>query len=307
MNGTRSHHRSRSGYPGQSYWGWSHENGRMEMMDLPAYVDSFRQGYESAMQDLYTRASGAFGSASPWMPGPAAYPYGSPPAGGPSPAWQDRRDRHDHGDRRHHGEHHHHGCRCEECGHHEHQHGCGHEHGWDHEGGCGHEHGHKRDCRCECCIVDADIVVYAHCGEVRVIPIEIENETRRAREDVTLDLSEVRSSGGRTLPWKALLRPTGRLTIDPCSTLKLELLVHITCSSLSVEPKGAAAKATKESGLLETVAEQRAGSGDVDRCEVGYVTIRVGGCLVRPIVAAIAVLPDSCGSYRSGCSCSCCC
>jgi hypothetical protein len=47
---------------------------------------------------------------------------------------------------------------------------------------------------------------------------------------------------------------------------------------------------------------ERYESGDVDQCEVGYVTIRLGGCLVSPIVVAIAVLPDSCDSYQAGCS-----
>jgi hypothetical protein len=277
----------------------------MEMMDLPAYVDSFRQGYDSAMQDLYSRATSAFGSAAPWMSAQAPYPYGPPSASAPPQAWYDRGDRH-----RHHE--HHHGCECEDCRHREHD--CGREHEHHHDCGCGHEHHHERcdrDCRCDCCIVDADIVVYSHCGEVRVIPIEIENDTRKVREDVTLDVSDVRSGGGRTLPWKTLLRPAGPLTIEPCSKVKLELLVHILCEEApSGETKRAPAKAaaaTKAAGLLEAVAEQRDLVGDVDRCEVGYVTIRVGGCLVRPIVVAIAVLPNTCDSYRASCSCSCCC
>jgi hypothetical protein len=40
---------------------------------------------------------------------------------------------------------------------------------------------------------------------------------------------------------------------------------------------------------------------------VGYVTVRVGGCLVRPIVVAVAVLPDDCGAYTAACSCGDCC
>jgi hypothetical protein len=157
--------------------------------------------------------------------------------------------------------------------------------------------------------------VYAHCGELRVVPIEIANDTRKVREDVTVDLSDVRSAGGRVLPWQTVLQPVGPLTLDPCSTTKLELLVHIICGdeSTSTAPVRTAggdkplAKDDVAPNLLRMAARQRADFGDVDQCEVGYLTVRLGGCLVRPIVVAIAALPDACATYRAGCSCSCCC
>jgi hypothetical protein len=34
--------------------------------------------------------------------------------------------------------------------------------------------------------------------------------------------------------------------------------------------------------------------------------VRAEGCLVRPLVVAVAVLPNDCGAHRSGCSCGCC-
>jgi hypothetical protein len=317
MDGTRTHRQSRPGFKGEPanpaaspvYWGWSHQNGRMEMMDLPAYIDSFRQGYDTALQDLWSRIqtlTSALGS-----PGAPPYAYQSQPATqtghGPHRGhrhWHGGQDcgcgHHGHHGHEHHGHHEHHGNDCD-C--HEHERGCG----------------HDRDCRCECCIGDADIVVYAHCGEVRVVPIQIHNDTRKVREDVSVDLSEVRSSGGRTLPWQTMTSPVGPLTLEPCSTTTLELLVQINCGSDQTDgprPQGSTddvasaddaeqpEKALEHSNALLAVAERRR---DVDGCEVGYVTIRLGGCLVRPIVVAIAALPDVCGSYRTGCSCSCCC
>jgi hypothetical protein len=46
--------------------------------------------------------------------------------------------------------------------------------------------------------------------------------------------------------------------------------------------------------------------GRVDKCQVGYATIRAEGCLTRPIVVAIAVLPEDCDSFRHPCGCGCC-
>jgi hypothetical protein len=115
-----------------------------------------------------------------------------------------------------------------------------------------------------------------------------------------------------------LLRPSGKLTLPPCSTTDLELLVHIRCDPKDQTPDddprpakkaaGARAKAAERverGSLLEEAATQR-DIGDVDQCEVGYVTVRVGGCLICPIVVAIAALPRSCDAYRAACSCGCC-
>jgi hypothetical protein len=46
--------------------------------------------------------------------------------------------------------------------------------------------------------------------------------------------------------------------------------------------------------------------GSVDRCEVAYVTLRAEGCQIRPVVLAVAVLPDDCDAYRRPCACGCC-
>ena len=62
MGATTSHRRGYgSGYSGRSiqpqnvFWGWSHQNQQLEMMDLPAYLDSMRQTYDAALSDLSNR------------------------------------------------------------------------------------------------------------------------------------------------------------------------------------------------------------------------------------------------------------
>ncbi|MDT5066637.1 MAG: hypothetical protein QOK02_2792 [Mycobacterium sp.] len=269
--------------PQNGYWGWSHQNQRLEMMDLPAYIDSLRQTYDAALQDMSDRLQSLttlFGAS------PSAYRqqggghHGHDHHGG-------HHHEHDHHEHDHHG-HDHHGHDRDDCGC-----GCGGECG----GGCKDEH----DCGCDCCINDADVIVYAHCGEIRVVPIEVTNDTRRDRENVTVEISDVRTAGGTVLPWQALINPSGPVTLPACSTTKLELLVHLVCGKTE-QPKGKA-----EGDVLRAAVAQRTETGDVDGCEVGYVTIRLGGCVVRPIVVAIAVLPDRCDAYRVGCACSCCC
>jgi hypothetical protein len=255
----------------------------MEMMDLRTYLDSIREGYDRAFEDLYDRVR----TVSEAMAGVTqAYAPSRVPGTGAHEEMERPRRRHRHDD-------------CCDCGCHEH------------------------DCRCECCIVDADVVVYARCGELRVVPIEIENDTRKAREDVKLSVGKPHSSGGRELPWPVLLSPSGAVTLAPCSTTKVELLVMVRCGKPGgddpkkdvVRPaKEGAARATVKdkpvevlTNVLDVVSRERLTTGDVDRCEVGYVTVQAEGCLVRPIVVAIAVLPDDCGRYHAERSCSCCC
>jgi hypothetical protein len=318
--GTTTSHRGGygTGYSGRSiqpqnaFWGWSHQNQQLEMMDLPAYLDSLRQTYDAALRDMSDRMQSLSTMYAPAPGGPAG-----------------RRHHHHRG----HGHHDHdHDCGCgghksdHDCGcGHKSDHDCGCSHKSDHDCGCGdHDKGcgcRDDDCGCECCVEDADVIVYAHCGELRVVPIEVANDTRRDREDVSVEISEVRSAGGRELPWSVSVNPKGPLTLPPCSTTKLELVVYVNCrekdpsngdnGSDTEGPRRTAntgtAKDDDAAASVRTVVSDQYESGDVDQCEVGYVTIRLGGCLVSPIVVAIAVLPDRCDSYRAGCSCSCCC
>lgn len=336
MNAMRTHDRSwQAGSPGSNspdaaYLGWSHRNARMEMMDLPAYIDSYRQSYETLSQGY---GGGLGGGAQPGQ-------WYSPATATPTPA-------RGHGRRGHQRD-----CDCGHGGRHEQGRGRGDEHGHGRdrdcgcgerfEGDCGCGRGHRDDrdcgcgpepdCRCECCIEDADIVVYAHCGEVRVVPIAIENDTRKVRADVAVDVTEIRTAGGHILPWRTRVSPEGPLTLEPCSTTRLEILVQINCHDDKDQdgqaPKPAPVpapggdKAPAGERLRGKVQEQLPptsvhvldrsfgegrGTGDLDTCVVGYFTVRLGGCVTRPIVVALAVLPDSCDSYHTSCSCSCCC
>jgi len=337
MSPTRTH---RHGYGRQSagqsrgtpmYYGWSHDDSRMQMMDLPDYVESFRLGYERALDDLQGQLASVTQAWMPMgMPAPAGYPdpmtgpYGRrEPRRGPGRE-RGRGHEHGHDHDRHDHDFHDHDCGCGDHDHHHdhgwhHDHDCGcgdhdhdHDHRHDHDCGCGHHH----DCRCECCIVDADYVVYARCGELRRVPIVIENDTRKVREDVTLEVSDVRSSGGRTLPWQVAVLPEGPIDLPACSSTTIDLVTRIVCERSDPQdgkdpndnPKAATAKkASARAKQTATAIFEERELGSVDDCTVGYVTIRVGGCVVRPIVVAIAVLPSECGAYHAGCSCSCCC
>jgi hypothetical protein len=140
-----------------------------------------------------------------------------------------------------------------------------------------------------------------------VIPIEVANDSRKIRENVDVQVGEVRSGGGKVLAWPTLIRPEGPLTLEPCSKTRLELLVQVACGA---EPGQAGqAKPSTAKGApadpLAAIAGPGDLSSDVDRCEVGYTTIRLDGCLIRPIVVAIAARPLGCDSYRVGCSCCC--
>lgn len=275
-----------------AYLCWSYENNRMEMTDLPGYLDSLQRSYAS-FQQAYSSMTGAIPAAPAWgVPGTSDHP-------------RDRGRRHPQGAGR---EHDHDDCGCESR---------------QRESGCG----STPSCRCECCIEDADIVVYAHCGEVRVVPIEIENGTRKPREDVSLDISDIRTGGGRVLPWSTASTVQGPIVLDACSTTRFEILVRVDCEPSDPpsqragegrsDPTADKARATKvvagarASGGVDATATA-SGRGtkditDVDECVVGYFTVRLGGCLTRPIVVAIAALPYSCDSYRTGCACASCC
>jgi hypothetical protein len=262
----------------------------MQMMDLVEYVDAYRTGYQQAMDEYQNQwesivaTMAPAGQQSPW-PGPV---------GRAQPGTM----RHRHGHHRHDE-----GC----CGH-EHHHGC-----------CGHEHDiggcDRHECGCECCVsADADVIMNAHCGETRIATIEIENDTRRAREDVTFEVGDVRTSGGRPLPWGVQLDQQGPVTLEPCSrtTLLLEVVIRCGDNQDDVAQSEASTQPSRRGGSRRAgtnVATQGAAANtlDVDHCEVGYVTVTVKGCLVRPIVVAIAVLPRQCGAHHVTCGCSCCC
>jgi hypothetical protein len=297
---TTTYDRNRQSTGPAAYLGWSHANNRMEMMDLPGYLDSLQRSYDSVQQAYSSMAAV-----------PAAYPWAAP-APSDDRGTRERSRRHGHREHEpHHHDHHDRDCGCDQhdrdcgCDHHHDQHDrdCGCDH---HDRDCGCE---SRSCRCDCCVEDADIVVYAHCGETRVVPIEIDNDTRKPREDVTLEITDVRTAGGRLLSWPTAASVQGPLVLEACSTTRFEILVRVDCRSKDPagdEPadKPNGAKAEQAADLQVVATRDRT---DVDECVVGYFTVRLGGCLTRPIVVAVAALPFSCDSYRTGCACASCC
>ena len=109
---------------------------------------------------------------------------------------------------------------------------------------------------------------------------------------MTLALDKFASSGGRDLKWPAQLSED-HFTLSPCGEHTVIVTVQVRC------------EITRDTSKSEAAANaDRVGS--VDRCEVGYATLRAEGCTVRPTVIAVAVLPDDCEAYRRPCA-DCCC
>jgi len=166
------------------------------------------------------------------------------------------------------------------------QHGHHHHHKHEHECGCGCGC-HEDDCGCSCCIRCADVVEYARCGELRRIPITFDNDTRRERE-VTLKLENFATESGLDVGWKAVVSPT-QFKLAPCGHTTVVLSVEVDCSKLAANSPRA---------------EQR--NVDVESCKVAYATLRAEGCLICPLVIAVAVLPERCDAHHTNCLCSCC-
>jgi hypothetical protein len=169
------------------------------------------------------------------------------------------------------------GCGC-------HDHGC-HDHGY--ECGCGCRPCRVDDCHCQCCIGDdLDLVVYARLGERRVVPVTIANERRRERE-VSLELSDFTTKGGRTLPVpvSGAIIGASTFTLGPCE---------------------------ERAVVIEVVSEAAAGERereptDVDDCLVAVADLRVAGCDIRcPIGIGVVLLPRDCDTFHLSCGCGCC-
>jgi hypothetical protein len=145
-------------------------------------------------------------------------------------------------------------------------------------------------CHCNCCIVDADLVVYARLGETRVIPLCFENRWRRERQ-IKLDLSGWTTRGGHPAPIVArFLPPAPEFKLGPCATHCISLIIEAPFDRLTTG---------SQEGRKEPI--------DVDDCLVCYADCRVEGCDIRALRIAVALLPRDCGPYRVVCECDCCC
>jgi hypothetical protein len=158
----------------------------------------------------------------------------------------------------------------------------------------------EHDCHCSCCIRCADVVEYARCEELRLIPVTFENDTRRER-DVKLELGPFVTEDGREL-WRGdVSEPSFKL--PPCGEKTILIRVLVNCGSLAAQPPGGAGGPNDPPATVPPRNERAA----VDSCKVAYATLRAEGCIIRPLVIAVAVLPNDCGAHRAGCQCGCCC
>lgn len=119
-----------------------------------------------------------------------------------------------------------------------------------------------------------------------------ENDTRRER-DVKLQLGSFASESGQDLGWKATLSES-EFKLPTCGRKTVLLSVPAECGSSGV------------TGTPGSTDSQAPVSASVDSCKVAYATLRAEGRLIRPLVIAVAVLPNDCGAHHADCGCGCC-
>jgi hypothetical protein len=179
-----------------------------------------------------------------------------------------------HGEREHHGHRHHHYHHHERC--------CRR---------CGAD-----PCECYCCIGDVDLAIYSRLGEQRVIPIIVENERHRDKQ-ITLELSDWTTRGGKAAPLKTVLLEPKAFPLAACGEKKVTLVVSVGGDDLQ-NATGSTTERSSES--------DRTALPDVDECLVAVADLRVVGCDHRPICIAVAILPRNCDPYTVTCGCTCC-
>lgn len=164
---------------------------------------------------------------------------------------------------------------------HEHRPGCGCDGAESGADRCGCDH-----CRCCGCADDVDVLVEARVGERRLVPISVHNPRRRATT-VTLTPGPWTSCSDGAPPVKAAVVPGGEVTLEPCETREVVLVLVI--GEGQQEDPGAG--------------EPR---GDVRCCTVSTCDIALDGCGER-VRVAVAVLPLDCGALDvTCCDCGCC-
>jgi hypothetical protein len=145
--------------------------------------------------------------------------------------------------------------------------------------------GETDDCHCQCCVVDADLVVHSRLGERRIVPVTLENPGRRERE-VRLELSEFTTRGGSPADISGQLLTDAEFTLAGCE--EREIVIAVSVQQQEREER-------ERDRLL-----------DVDDCVVGYADLRMAGCDNRPIRIAVSVLPRDCDAYHVRCERHCC-
>ena len=299
----------------------------------PEYLSTLRDGFAGAVQQWVDQSTTAWDQWSQaWSPAAAAVGIGMPSAPGDAPG------RHHKGGHRH-GEK---GCGCGDSGGGCREHAEHHRHHGDkdtrahHSCGCGEGRTHSRDdwshdscCRdaCDCCVPEADVVVRARAGEVRVVPFRLHNTWRRDRE-VSLEVGPWHvCSGDDDLEIRAILEED-KIVLKPCEDRVVRLLISTrgagddgssstrdtkdandpAVPSETVDEAGKAAKPARAAGRkpVDVVVDTRRRTTDVETCVSAYADVRFEGC-ARPQRVAVVVLPAECDAVEVGCDCGCCC
>ena len=301
----------------------------------PEYLTTLRDGFAEAVQQWVDQSTTAWDQWSQaWTPVASAIGLSMPTAPGAAPGHR-RKGGHHHGEK---------GCGCGDsvAGCREHDHHDHHDHqadkhpGGHHGCGCGEGRAHNPAdgchdscCRdaCDCCVPEADVIVRARAGEVRVVPFRLHNTWRRERE-VSLEVGPWHlCSGDDDLEVRAGLEED-EIVLKPCEDRVVRLLIstrggNADGSSSTRDAKNAddpavpaesadatakAAKPTRAAGRkpVDVAVDTRRRTTDVDSCVSAYADIRFEGC-ARPQRVAVVVLPAECDAVDVGCDCGCCC
>jgi hypothetical protein len=176
-------------------------------------------------------------------------------------------------------------------------------------------------------VPDADVIVRARAGEVRVVPFRLHNTWRREREVSLEDGPWHVCSGADGLEIRAILEED-QIVLRPCEDRVVRLLVSTRGAdddgssntlgttdtqdpAVPTGSTGAAGKAAKPTGTagrtpVDVAVDPRRRTSDVESCVSAYADVRFEGC-GRPQRVAVVVLPAGCDAVEVGCDCGCCC
>ena len=288
----------------------------------PDYLTTLREGWADAMQQWLDQSTQTWEQWSQaWaaaLPGALGSPAGMPGRrheGLGRHGHRCRQGPYGHGGRHRDAK----GCGCGDLGRRRHEHGANqHEHHgrWedhDHQG-----HGDSGACcdGCTCCVPDADVIVHARAGEVRVVPFQLSNPWRRERE-VTLEVGPWHQCQGEGLEVVAALEDQ-ELVLAPCEDRLVRLVVSVRAAagnhsadrerdeSSDERERDESSDERERTPSVDTVGAQLRArrTKDVAGCASAYADVRFEGC-GRPQRVAVLVSPADCDPVETCCDCGC--
>lgn len=149
----------------------------------------------------------------------------------------------------------------------------------------------ENSCHCNCCIVDADVAIYAHLGETRIITLLVTNDRLRDK-DIRVALGGFTDRAGKPAPIKGGLFAPTEFKLAPCASQTVVMAIE-------TGPLAPSSGETRPGANIEKLP-------DVENCTVYYSDLRVDGCEMRPLRIALAILPRDCGVYKIECRTCCC-